>query len=263
MLAENIIKIAHMDNHACYKELQKLGFSADNVFWKNYLKQWPEDTSDIHQKILMQYLCEQEIREASRKAIFKPSQKKAVKAIEKFLEGNKRAASTKGRPVFWHYYRDGENIVYTNCHMLGVITKADSNGVDEKYNLSNIEATFPDYKKVIPVFDGSQETTTIKYEDVLAIHKMNKLKKDDYDICIIKYGNNIGAYRADYLLHCFDVLGAKEITMERKDIITEPPKGQEGTPQNLQAAKVTAEGKDSYFVITPIRLSSEQIKAAS
>ena len=45
---------------------------------------YKDDEKNVYTKTLIHYLCETEIREQARKTTLKPSQKKRIKAIEKF-----------------------------------------------------------------------------------------------------------------------------------------------------------------------------------
>jgi hypothetical protein len=261
MLAEKIINVlAQMNDYTAYKELQKVGYNPDDKAWSDIYSKYKDDERSVYTKTYIHYLCDTEVREQARKTTLKPSQKKRIKAIEKFLK-NKDMDS---RPVFQHYYEDGENIVYTNTHMLGVISKEDAQGINENLNLKNLEGgNFPDWRKVVPeLVNNDHETATINYSDVLATHKENKANKAEYDIYIVVFNDNtIGGYNAEYLLHCFTVLGQDSITIERnKKTWVSSYRDENEIPQNLQPAKITAENTSSYFVVTPVRLPQETLK---
>jgi hypothetical protein len=255
MLADKILKIAMMkSDYDCYKELQKMGIDIDNKIWKEYAGIYADEEA-CNRAILIRILCENEIREQARKKTLKPTTKKRIKAIEKFLDKNKKAYNTKGRPVFHHYHIDGDNLVYTNTHMLGVIKAAEVEGINEQYNIKNIEGVFPDYKKVIPELKADCKTAKIDYGTVLAQNKKNKAEKADLDIIVIKFGdNNYSAYNTNYLLHCFEVLGTNELTLKRNSTIESG-----NTGIYLDTTVVNADNTESYFVLCGCRVQQEYI----
>ncbi len=259
MLAEKIVKALLMTNEQCYKELKKQGFSIDEKSWIDLMKCFPEKCHDIHQKMLIKYLCDNEIRETARKSTMKPSQKKKIKAIEKFLDKTKKNHNTKDRPVFHHYKEEEGKIIYTNCHMLGVINKAEAQGINTAYNIDNYDlGVFPNYKQVIPELAADHQTATIKYGDVLATFKQAKAEKQDYDAHIVIFNDGtIGAYSAECLLHCFEVLGQDEITLQRNDKTTKWECRGKQQAQNIQTVIVTAENTSSFLVVSAIRMSQE------
>jgi hypothetical protein len=261
MLAEKIIDIlSKSGDYNNYRELQRIGYNPNDKYWNDIYNKYKDDEKNVYTKTLIHYICETEIREQARKTTLKPSQKKRIKAIEKLLKDK----SMDSRPVFQHYYEDGENIVYTNTHMLGVLSKEDAQGINENLNLKNLEGgIFPDWRKVVPeLVNNDHETATINYSDVLATYKENKVNKVEFNNYIVVFNDNtIGGYNAEYLLHCFTVLGQDSITIERnKKTWISPYRDKNDLPQNLQPAKITAENTSSYFVVTPVRLPQETLK---
>lgn len=255
MLADKILKIAMMtSDNDCYKELQKMGIDIDNKIWKEYASIYA-DREPCNRAILIRILCENEIREQARKTTLKPTTKKRIKAIEKFLDKNKKAYNTKAWPVFHHYLIDGDNLVYTNTHILGVIKAAEAEGINEQYNIKNIDGVFPDYKKVIPELKADCKTAKIDYGTVLAQNKKNKAEKEDLDIIVIKFDeDNYSAYNTNYLLHCFEVLGTNELTLKRNST-----NESENTGIFLDATVASAEDTESYFVLCGCRIQQEYI----
>lgn len=196
-----------------------------------------------------------EIKEQARKKTLKPTIKKRIKAIEKFLDKNKKAYNTKARPVFHHYLIDGDNLFYTNMHMLGVIKVAEVEGINEQYNIKNIDGVFPNYKKVIPELKADCKTAKIAYGTVLAQHKKNKAEKEDPDIIIIKFDeDNYSAYNTNYLLHCFVVLGTNELTLKRNSRFESG-----NTGVYLDPTFIIADNTESYFVLCGCRVPKEYI----
>lgn len=255
MLVDKILKIAMMtSDYECYKELQKMGIDIDNKIWKEYASIYA-DRETCNRAILIRILCENEIREQARKTTLKPTIKKRIKAIEKFLDKNKKAYNTKARPVFHHYLIDGDNLVYTNTYMLGVIKAAEVEGINEQYNIKNIDGVFPNYKKVIPELKADCKTAKIDYGTVLAQHKKNKAEKEDLDIIIIKFDeDNYSAYNTNYLLHCFEVLGTNELTLKRNSTIESG-----NTGVYLDTTVIIADNTESYFVLGGCRVQKEYI----
>jgi hypothetical protein len=270
MLAEKIIKVLSMGDFAAYNELCKMGYNIDNKVWKEYTAKY-DGKSGVHNKLaLIHILCEKDIIDTNRKKSINKGHAKRIKAIEKFLDRNRKEQNTKDRPVFHHFLREENKVIYTNCYMLGVIDSNEVQGINEKYNLNNIEGLFPDYKRVIPDFsDWKTQTVVLKYSDVLAQYKLNKANKAEYNHYIVNTytaGEDvIGAYNAEYLLHCFEVLGVDEITLTRKDKKNTLADWQIKNGQiemNLQIVKVTAEGTNSFLVVNPVRITPEQYAAA-
>lgn len=260
MFADKILKIAMMtSDYDCYKELQKMGIDIDNKIWKEYASIYAAN-QPCNRAILIRILCENEIREQARKTTLKPTTKKRIKAIEKFLDKNKKAYNTKSRPVFHHYLIDGDNLVYTNTHMLGVIKAAEVEGINEQYNIKNIDDVFPDYKKVIPELKADCKTAKIDYGTVLAQNKKNKAEKADLDIIVVKFGeNNYSAYNTNYLMHCFKVLGTNELTLKRNSTIASENGDYEPTGIYLDTTIASTENTKSYFVLCGCRAQKEYI----
>jgi hypothetical protein len=255
MLADKILKIAMMkSDYDCYKELQKMGIDIDNKIWKEYASIYDNGES-CNRAILIRILCENEIREQARKTTLKPTAKKRIKAIEKFLDKNKKAYNTKNLPVFHHFLEDDGNIIYTNTHMMGVIKAAEVEGINEQYNIKNIDGVFPDYKKAIPRLKADCKTAKIDYGTVLAQNKKNKAEKADMDVIVIKFDDdNYSAYNTNYLLHCFEVLGTNELTLKRNSTIES-----ENTGIFLDATVASAENTESHFVLCGCRVQQEYI----
>lgn len=260
MLADKILKIAMMkSDYDCYKELQKMGIDIDNKIWKEYAGIYA-DKEACNRAILIRILCENEIREQARKTTLMPTTKKRIKAIEKFLDKNKKAYNTKDRPVFHHYHTDGDNLVYTNMHMMGVIKTAEVEGINEQYNIKNIDGVFPDYKKVIPELKTDCKTAKIDYGTVLAQNKKNKAEKADLDIIVIKFGDdNYSAYNTNYLLHCFEVLGTNELTLKRNSTIESENSDNEPTGIYTDTTIITANDTESYVVLCGCRITKDYI----
>jgi hypothetical protein len=267
MLADKILKIAMMkSDYDCYKELQKMGIDIDNKIWKEYASIYAAK-QPCNRAILIRILCENEIRDTARKTTLKPTTKKRIKAIEKFLDKNKKTYNTKARPVFHHYFIDEGNLIYTNMHMLGVIKAAEVEGINEQYNIKNIDGVFPDYKKVIPELKTDCKTATIDYGTVLAQNKKNKADKVDLDIIVVKFDeNNYSAYNTNYLLHCFEVLGTNELTLKRNSTIecknnTIECENSDNEPTGIytDTTIVTAEGTESYMVLCGCRITKDYI----
>jgi hypothetical protein len=257
MLAEKILTVVKMPNWNCRLELEKMGIKSDNQIYKNYAKQFI-DSENLDKDILISILCDNEIRENARKTTLKPTTKKRIKAIEKFLDKVKKNHNTKDRPVFHHFLEEENNIIYSNMHLLGIIDKAEVTGINDQYNLKNIEGTFPNYKQVIPELKNDHQTAIVNYSDVLAQHKANKANKRDVDYCIIDFDDRtMSAYNAEYLLHCFEVLGSDTLTLKRNHAIPHKDDDEQETGLYLDTTIITADNTTSYFVVCPCRLPKE------
>ena len=250
-----------MDNENCLKELKRKGFSIDEKSWMDLMKFFPEKSHDIHQKMLIKYLCDNELRENCRKTNMTISTKKRIKAIEKFLEKNKKNYNTKSRPVFHHYKEHNGKIIYTNCHLLGVIDKNEIDGINPAYNIDNYNlGVFPDYEKVIPELAENHQFAYVNYSDVLATSKKAKAEKKEFDTHIVIFDDGtVGAYSAEYLLHCFAVLGQDKIKLARNSKIDEWECRGEKMRQNIQTIVVTAEKTNSFLVVSAMRVQQEII----
>lgn len=175
-------------------------------------------TSNDEKTAKIKELCEDAIFKANRDKHHTPTEKKRLKAIEKFMDEVEYK-----REIFQYIMVTKDHATYTNGHMMAIIPRKFIANIQDKYILPHtLLNAFPDCTAVIPKLTSKTETCTIKYADLLTFRKLAKLaqkglrcsEREQKMIYQIPFTDSIyRAYNAQYLIHCCEVAGTDKITL--------------------------------------------------